>query len=421
MELGRIIDMNKMIKTAILGVSALALPFTFAATVNAAGPSDADTINTKLEYQMNAAGTSMRFISTMELNGKSLDDITSIEMNFKLTKNGEQDKDSIPQTTTTVYESISGENGKAKVDGTYYAVATITNIDSKAGWRITPTFTYNYADGSSEDATASAWLIGGKRQYFVQKYDDWGTNLYYYMFGTNVQNANFPGEQMHLYDADNSIYYFDYMPDAGFTTVVFSDGSDTHKSGDMPVSSSDNYYIQQDGNAYAHPTTEHNIVTQHNDNRHWSHCTICGDDFDETPHNLSGSTSGTTRTISCSDCGYSVSFDTTVLYVTRNWTDWTNLHAHIWYNNGTEDINLTGNWPGQEMTYDHTNDQGEEVYKVTIPENAEWIIINNGESDDWKKKQTVNIKLSDYENYNAFYFEWRDDKNQVGGYLYIPE
>jgi hypothetical protein len=60
------------------------------------------------------------------------------------------------------------------------------------------------------------------------------------MFGTNVQNANFPGEQMHLYDADNSIYYFDYMPEAGFTTIVFSDGSGTHKSGDMPVSSSDN-------------------------------------------------------------------------------------------------------------------------------------------------------------------------------------
>lgn len=411
--------MNKMFKTVILGVSALALPFTLAATVNADGPSDADTINTKLEYQMNAAGTSMRFISTMELNGKSLDDITSIDMNFKLTKNGEQDKDSIPQTTTTVYESISGENGKAKVDGTYYAVATITNIDSKAGWRITPTFTYNYADGSSEDATASAWLIGGKRQYFVQKYDDWGTNLYYYMFGADGQNAKFPGEQMHLYDADNSIYYFDYMPDAGFTTVVFSDGSDTHKSGDMPVSSSDNYYIQQDGNAYAHPTTEHNIVTQHNDNRHWSHCTICGDDFDETPHNLSGSTSGTKRTISCSDCGYIVSFDTTVLYLTNNW-GWSDLHAYMFYNDGTNDIPCSS-WPGVQMTFDHKNENDEDVYRVTIPSNAEYIIFNKGYGGT--DNQTDNIKLSDYENYNGMYFVYYQETNEhtVGGYLYIPE
>ena len=408
--------MRKLFKTAILGVSALALPFVFAATVNAEGPSDADAINTKLEYQVNANNNSMRFISTIELNGKTLDDITSIDMNFDLTKEGEETKHSKTQTTTTVYESISGENGKEKVDGTYYAVITITNIDSKAGWKITPTFTYNYEDGSTEDATASSWLIGGKRQYFVQAYTDWGTTLYYYMFGEgNVKNKNWPGEQMHLYDADNNIYYFDYMPSAGYTTVIFNNGDfEGHKqTADMPVSSEYNYYLQQDDNAFAHATPTHDGVSGHDANGHWS-CSTCK--YDYVGHTLTGTTNGTTRTISCSECGYSVSFDRTVLYVTRNWDDWTNLHVHCWYKNGEQSVALD-TWPGIKMTYDHNNEFNQEVYKVTIPENAEWILINNGGDE----KKTVDIRLSDYENYNAFSFEWRDYANQVNGYLYIPE
>lgn len=407
--------MRKLFKTAILGVSALALPFVFAATVNAEGPSDAQAINTKLEYQVNANNNSMRFISTIELNGRTLDDITSIDMDFRLTQ-GEQVLDSVTQTTTTVYESISGENGKEKVDGTYYAVITITNIDSKAGWRITPTFTYNYKDSSTENVSASAWLIGGKRQYFVQADTDWGTELYYYMYKSEIEhNKAWPGEQMHLYDADNNIYYFDYMPSAGYTTVIFNNGNfEGHKqTANMPVSSEYNYYLQQDDNAFAHATPTHDGVSGHDANGHWS-CSTCK--YDYVGHTLTGTTNGTTRTISCSECGYSVSFDRTVLYVTRNWDDWTNLHVHCWYKNGEQSVALD-TWPGIKMTYDHNNEFNQEVYKVTIPENAEWILINNG-SDE---KKTVDIRLSDYENYNAFSFEWRDYANQVNGYLYIPE
>ena len=120
--------MRKLFKTAILGVSALALPFVFAATVNAEGPSDADAINTKLEYQVNANNNSMRFISTIELNGRTLDDIESIEMNFDLTKEGQETKHSKTQTTTTVYESISGENGKencGNMSGKYCVIGII--------------------------------------------------------------------------------------------------------------------------------------------------------------------------------------------------------------------------------------------------------------------------------------------------------
>lgn len=410
--------MKKVFKAAIFSLSALALPLALSATARA-NALIKDSIDTTLEYQVNASEDSMRFISTMVLNdSKTLDDITKIDMDFKLTKRGETDKNSITKTTTKVYESISGPNGKAKVDNTYYAVLTITDLTTFEGWRITLTFTYTFADNSTEEVTASAWLIGGKRQYFVQQYTDWGTDLYYYMFGAENNNGAFPGEAMTLQDAENHIYSFDYLPSAGYTTVLFSNGGyEGHEqTANMPVSSEYNYYLQQDENAFAHPTLEHNVTIEHNDNQHWKHCSICGDDFDYESHNLSGSTKDTTRTISCSECGYSVSFDTTILYVTRNWSDWTNLHVYSWYKEGESNVELTP-WPGTAMTLDHTNENGEEVYRVTIPSNAEYIIINVGSN----AKQTVDIKLSDYENYNAFYFDWRNEQHQVGGYLYIPE
>ena len=406
--------MRKLFKTSIFAISALALPLSLAATVNAEALIK-DSIDTTLEYQVNSSQNSMRFISTMVLNNNTtLDDITKIDMDFKLTKSGEEDKNSKTVTKTTVYEAISGENGKPKADDTYYAVFTITDLDQVEGWKITPTFTYIYADSSSEVVTASSWLIGGKRQYFVQQYTDWGTDLYYYMFGADGNNV-WPGEKMTLQDAENHIYSFDYLPSSNYTTIIFNNGDfEGHEqTANMPVSSEYNYYVQQDANAFAHPTAGHDGVAGHDANGHWS-CSTCKYDYEA--HTLTGVTNGTTRTITCSECGYSVSFDTTTMYVTRNWNDWTNLHVYSWYNNGENDVELTS-WPGTAMTFDHTNENNEEVYRVTIPSNAEWIIINNGGNG----KQTVNIRLSDYEDYNAFYFVWKDEKDQVGAYLYIPE
>lgn len=410
--------MRKLFKTAILGVSALALPFVFAATVNAEGPSDADAINTKLEYQVNANNNSMRFISTIELNGKTLDDITSIDMNFDLTKEGQETKHSKTQTTTTVYESISGENGKEKVDGTYYAVITITNIDSKSGWRITPTFTYNYEDGSTEDVSASSWLIGGKRQYFVQAYTDWGTDLYYYMYKSETEhNKAWPGEQMHLYDADNHIYYFDYMPSAGYTTVIFNNGDFVghNETAHMPVSSEYNYYLQQDENAFPHPTASHNIVTQYNNNEHYSHCTICGDDFDYERHTLSSTIDSITgkKHITCSECEIVANLNPNIFYFTAP-NDWENVKVHLWVEGG---VGTT--WPGAQATYVSLNEFGEKIYSIDTT-GYEKMIFNNAGAGS----QTVDITIADCGAYNAIYCDWDhkvDNKPTPGYYIYIPE
>lgn len=403
--------MKKVFKAAIFSLSALALPLALSATVRA----DAlikDSIDTTLEYQVNASGDSMRFISTMVLNdSKTLNDITKIDMDFKLTRSGQDDKDSVTKTTTKVYESISGENGKAKVDNTYYAVLTITDLTTFEGWRITPTFTYTFADNSTEEVSASSWLIGGKRQYFVQKYTDWGTDLYYYMFGAENNNGPFPGEAMTLQDAENHIYSFDYLPSSNYTTVIFSNGNHEGHSqtADMPLSSENNYYVQQDKNAFAHPTLEHNVTIEHNDNQHWKHCSICDDDFDYESHNLSGSTTGKKRTISCSECGYSVSFDTTVLYFT-DVNNWSSVKVYMWGGNAEATT-----WPGVDAQYVGLNEHGQKVYSINV-EGHENVIFNNGEG--W---QSRDIALSELGNYNAIYFDgsYTEGKGNIGMYLYI--
>ena len=400
--------MRKLFKTAILGVSALALPFVFAATVNAEGENDAKVIETKLEYQVNANNNSMRFISTIELNGRTLDDIVSIDMNFDLTKEGQETKHSKTQTTTTVYESISNENGKEKVDGTYYAVLTITNIDSKAGWRITPTFTYNYEDGSTEDVSASSWLIGGKRQYFVQAYTDWGTDLYYYMYKSETEhNKAWPGEQMHLYDADNHIYYFDYMPSAGYTTVIFNNGDfEGHKqTADMPVSLEYNYYLQDDYVALPHPTAEHGATIQYNDNQHWKHCSICDKNYGYENHNLGGEDIDKEgvpyRKITCSECGYFKEFNKKIVYFSNS-KNWSNVRVYMWTDGGAKT-----EWPGVEPENVGTNEYGQEIYAINV-ENYQKIIFNGNEG------QTADIVLSDLGNYNSVYAT--DDTDGQGHY-----
>lgn len=405
--------MKKIIKPFVFGISTLLLSLGITSTVYANDDEIKNDIDTSLEYQVNSNGSSMRFISTLVLNNnRTLDDITSIDMDFSLTKDGVT-KLSKTKTTTRVYESISGENGKNKADNTYYAVYTITDLNDEKthGWSITPKFTYHYSDNSFEEVDTSSWLIGGKRQYFVQQYEDWGTDLYYYLFGANGNNG-WPGKKMNIYDSTNHIYYFDYLPDANYTTVVFNSGSDTHKTNDIPLSSVNDYYVQQDGDAFAHPTSSHNYVVNFDENTHWHECSVCGHKKDEEGHTLTGITEGNIRTVSCSECEYSVSFDKTILYVTRNWDDWTNLHVYMWNSEGK-----LNNWPGTAMTFDHTNEKDEEVYRITIPSNAEYIQINNGNNG----KQTENIKLADFENYNALYFVWREEQNQVNGYLYIPE
>lgn len=400
--------MRKLFKTAILGVSALALPFVFAATVNADTTIKED-IDTSLEYQTSTDGSSMRFISTIVLNNdRTLDNITNIELYFDLSKDGEETKRSKTTVETKVYEEITGENGKSKANDTYYSVFKITDLTKNyTGWSITPYFKYNYSDNSTETVTASSWIIGLARLYFIKDSSGWGDSINVYMFENNEHNnANWPGATMN-YDSTTNMYYYDYALGERFNTVIFNDGS--NQTADEPLSAENPYYLQDDHVALPHPTAAHGETIQHDDDEHWKHCSTCEKNYEYEPHNLVGEDieiDGVPyRRVTCSECDYSAQFNKNIVYFTND-KNWENVFVHRWGGTGE-----TIDWPGVNASRVGVNKYNQEIYAIDVT-GYEKIIFNNG--NGW---QTVDIVLADLGNYNSVYFE--SDNYHVGYYLHI--
>ena len=389
--------MRKLFKTAILGVSALALPFIFAATVNAAdGESDAEAINTKLEYQVNANNNSMRFISTIELNGRTLDDIVSIDMNFDLTKEGQETKHSKTQTTTTVYESISGDNGKEKVDGTYYAVITITNIDSKSGWRITPTFTYNYEDGSTENVSASSWLIGGTRVYFTNSYN-WN-NVYAYLYKGGDSNGAWPGESMTSYDAEHGIYYIDYLKIKEYNSIIFSNGESNGKerqTEDLVLDSTTHSYSlgkmnedrKYEGLASTCSTHKWSSDYVSNGATHYHVCETCGAKSKITDNDMEP-VEGEAGVYKDVYSNYRGTKETGYVYVQDSYYGTTDILIYYWGGS----VAPTENYPGDKINdnnhYFTTDQWGRNIYKVFIGDSTGFLLNGGG---DYAKTSDLNL------------------------------
>lgn len=85
-----------------------------------------DNISISLEQQESSDMEKVRYILVME-NVDNLSDISTIQADLFLYKYGETAK----KTTydiEKVYESVTGTNGKTKVDNTYYAVLTLTDV-----------------------------------------------------------------------------------------------------------------------------------------------------------------------------------------------------------------------------------------------------------------------------------------------------
>ena len=88
---------------------------------------------------------------------------------------------------------------------------------------------------------------------------------------------------------------------------------------------------------------------------------------------------------------------------------------YAWDENGSA---LCGEWPGTKVTNTSTNDYGERIFTITVPENAAGIIVNNGAG-----AQTEDI--TDFCHYDGY---WMDGtKNELGHYKvtgypeYIPD
>lgn len=397
--------MRKLFKTSFIALSALVLPFTASLVTRAEETTYKDDIDTKLEYQISSDGSDIRYISTMELkNDRTLNDITSIQMEFIIT-DGTVDRSRI-ETTTTVYDRITGT--KDRVDDTYYAVFKITDLTDKyTGWRISSNFTYYFADSTHETVTASSWLIGGERLYYKKIYSDWGDIKAYMWQSSNESNINktFPGEDME-YDSVNNVYFYDYLPSKGYDKIIFSDGS--NQSEDTFLSSTYNHYLQKNEHAYPVCSYTHTLES---DGANTHSCPICG--YSEA-HTLTGTTNGDNRTVTCSECGFEHTYPTNIVYVTDN-VSWGRVYAYIF---DSSDKHIGNEWPGTLMTNAGKNEDGDTVYSIEIPANAAYIIFTSNYGGD--ANQTVNIPLSDFSTYNAAYLISHDNgKKTIGTWLCI--
>lgn len=116
-------------------------------------------INTYLEQQENDSTgneTKIRFICTIE-NVSDLNSISKITFNFYLYKyisTGSYSENGT-YTTTTVYDSVEGTNGKNKIDNTYYAVFTLTGVDKFKDYTLTTSVTLdtNLGDITTNEVT----------------------------------------------------------------------------------------------------------------------------------------------------------------------------------------------------------------------------------------------------------------------------
>ena len=401
--------MRKLFKTAILGVSALTLPFVFAATVNADAFIKED-IDTSLEYQTSTDGSSMRFISKIVLNNdRTLDNITNIELYFDLSKDGEETKRSKTTVQTKVYEEIKGENGKPKEDDTYYSVFKITDLTKNyTGWSITPYFKYNYSDHSTETVTATPWTIGYERLYFINTFG-WST-LNAYMYGANGANDEWPGQAMTVADSEHGVYYYDYLESSNFTTVIFNNGSGegTVQTENTTLTGNPTYYLDHTVGkntsgkfeALSTSTTSFNWALEADAKVHYYQEATSGARSLITDHNETMTETATSGVYECAECGYKGSIDENIIYFEDNY-NYGGMKIHYWGGD-----NAT-NWPGIDMTYYTTKGDGTKIYYANINTSTGFKFTTDGNS------QTADITRSEVG--NAFYF----NGNWTVGHYYL--
>lgn len=78
------------------------------------------------------------------------------------------------------------------------------------------------------------------------------------------------------------------------------------------------------------------------------------------------------------------SIDKYTMTLTNNY-NWSKVYCYYW----SDANSIMIAWPGTEMKYSETNDYGQSVYTIEIPNDAEYVIFNNGSGT-----QTVDITVT---------------------------
>lgn len=169
----------------------------------------------------------------------------------------------------------------------------------------------------------------------------WSSVSAYYWSDANTTMTTWPGQAMEK--VSDNVYRISVPSDAEM--IIFSNNGSSQTS-DLKIA----------GRGYIY------------DNGSWSKYTASGDDQQTTTQPTTDTPSGTYTIV-----------------LTNNYK-WSNVSCYYW---SDADTAMTA-WPGQAMTYLETNDFGQDVYTIDIPNTATHIIFNNGGSG----QQTVDVDIT---------------------------
>ena len=128
-----------------------------------------DNIEVKLEQQENATSDKIRYICTLS-NVDDINSIESISVNLFIYKYGEGSKEAVEEINK-VYTSVSGTNGKERIDNTYYAIFILTNLkDYYDGYTLSCSMSINFESDSIETNLVS-YTIGNNIDTFFMGMD----------------------------------------------------------------------------------------------------------------------------------------------------------------------------------------------------------------------------------------------------------
>ena len=191
----------------------------FSATAVNAATATLENVDVILEQQENTSSDKIRYISTLELsNNAKLSDITKIDMKLSLSKSGETTKYAEAELLS-VYDTVTGTNGKAKTADTYYAVYTITDLaKSYPGWTLNATFEYNYTDGTKENTNTVNYVI--PNSYTLTSSGNGTFVTTKECFAENVQDGQIL--QCFCWSYNEIMNYLPTIADQGFTAIQTS-------------------------------------------------------------------------------------------------------------------------------------------------------------------------------------------------------
>lgn len=350
-------------------------------------------------------------------------------------------------TTTSQTDVIKGSsvtfnaqaNNGYEFEGWYTAATGGTLVSSNAE--------YTATNVSGNIDYYARFKVASKRTIYYYNENNWTTvNAYCWedAAGEGNQNKAWPGDKMTY--LGGKVWSYEYSPSIKWDKVVFNGGSDSAKTGDLSLPTSDTNTYYKQGSWLSSASIQHKVTVSTVSN---AVVTVTYKTGDNVSHTISEDSNaqvyeGTVLTLNAASITSGYSFtkftagsssyttnpathtlgnaDITVTatlsqqstkktYYFVNSYNWSGTIYCYQFKDGTS--TNTG-WPGPAMTTYGTNEYGQTIYKIDVDTSKyDTIIFNNND------KQTVDLKLSDFGTNNACYVSGGSNKNHTVSYYKI--